>query len=98
MTQINTLGAKVYDLGSSVNIYFTLKHNILWWLPKLSVYIITLSFISTLLGCKLKIHLSSAYKYHFDKIKAKFEELTHTIVPLIARGIPSLDDVKMFPV
>ena len=49
-----------------------------------------------MLGRKIKLHLSSAYKYHFDKIKAKFEELTHTIVPLIARGIPSLEDVKMF--
>ena len=49
-----------------------------------------------MLGRKIKLHLSSAYKYHFDKIKAKFEELTHTIVPLIARGIPSLDDVKIF--
>ena len=47
-----------------------------------------------MLGRKIKLHLSSAYKYHFDQIKAKFEELTHTIVPLIARGIPSLDDVK----
>ena len=48
-----------------------------------------------ILGRKIKLHLSSAYKYHFDQIKAKFEELSRTIVPLIARGIPSLEDVKM---
>ena len=48
-----------------------------------------------MLGRKIKLHLSSAYKYHFDQIKTKFEELTQTIVPLIAGGIPSLEDVKM---
>ena len=49
-----------------------------------------------MLGRKIKLHLSSTYKCHFDHIKAKFEELSHTIVPLIARGIPSVEDVKMF--
>ena len=48
------------------------------------------------LGGEIKLHLSPDYEIYFDQIKAKFEELTHAILPRIAGGIPSLGELKTF--
>ena len=49
-----------------------------------------------MLGGEIKLHLSPHFKSYFDRIYAKFQELTHTIVSLIAGGIPSLEEFKIF--
>ena len=49
-----------------------------------------------MLGGEIRFHLPPDYKNYFDRIKAKFGELTDTIVPVIAGGIPSLEEFKTF--
>ena len=49
-----------------------------------------------MLGDEIKLHLSPHYKNYFDRIKAKFREFTHAILPLIAGSIPSLEEFKTF--
>ena len=56
----------------------------------------TICNIYHMLGGEIKFHLSPDYKNYFDRIYAKFRELTHTIVHLIAGGIPSLEEFKTF--
>ena len=60
------------------------------------IILITIYDIYHMLGGELKFHLSPHYKNYFDRIKSKFGEITHTIVPLIAGGIPSLEKFKIF--
>ena len=49
-----------------------------------------------MLGSEIKLHLTPDYKNYFERIIANFRELTHTIVPFIAGGVPSLEDFKTF--
>ena len=49
-----------------------------------------------MLDGEINLHLSPHFKSYFDRIYAKFQELTHTIVPLIAGGIPSLEEFKIY--
>ena len=65
-----------------------LRHSMIPFLLQCNIY--------HTLGGEIYLHLSSHYKKYFDQIKAKFRELTHTIVPLIAGGIPSLEEFKTF--
>ena len=49
-----------------------------------------------MLGSEIKLHLTPDYKNYFERIIANFRELTHTIVPLIAGGVPSMKISKLF--
>ena len=65
-------------------------------LGEMLLHLYSVIFIYHILGGEIKVRLSPGYKNYFDQIKAKLGELTHTTVPLIAGGIPSLEEVKTF--
>ena len=44
----------------------------------------------------VQINLSHAYQHEFDEMSAAFGNLIHTVGPLIATCIPSLEDLKKY--
>ena len=49
-----------------------------------------------MLDGQITLHLSPNYKKYFERIIADFRELVRAIVPLIAGGVPSLEEFKTF--
>ena len=48
------------------------------------------------LGDVVRIHIPRSYQYKFDQISVTFSKLIYTVAPLIADGIPSLQDLKTY--
>ena len=47
-------------------------------------------------GTITELYLPPTYQYSFDQIKVAFGNLIHTVAPLIAKGIPSLQELKTY--